>query len=159
MEGQMKTTTRMFRGKEVPVRYHTFAVFGWWIQHGSSHRRHFKTGDSLPELVNPRQIHMERWDGEVDLRARENVLSIIRDSANLKKVYLFFILTPEEGEELSEFAHGRIDLQTTSHRNETNYRHEAFRTIRKGWKVLAARGDLKAQSWLRDRRKRDRRTQ
>ena len=157
MERQYKTTSTMSRGKEVQVRYHTYAVLGWWIQHGSSHRRHFKTGDCLPELVNPRQIHIELWDGEVDLRSRQGLQTLIRDSANLQKVYLFFILTPEEGEELSEFAHGRIDLQTTSHRNETNYRYEAFRTISKGWKVLAGRGDLNAQAWLR--RKRDRRTQ
>ena len=117
----------MSRGKEVKIRYHTFAVFGWWIKHGSSHKRHFKTGDCLPEMVNPRHIHIELWDGEVDLRSRQDLLTLVRESANLRKVYLWFILTPEESSELHDFANDRIDHETTSHRDGTNHRCLGFR--------------------------------
>ena len=127
MERQYPTTCTMSRGKEVAIRYHTFCVHGYWVKHGSRHKRQFKTGDCLPNFVNPRELHIELWGGVVDLTSRQELLALIRESANLRKFYLWCILTPEESSELHEFANLRIDHETTSNRDETTHHFVGFR--------------------------------
>ena len=125
----MAESYKTFEWKDVETRYQTFVVRGSWVKHGSTHRRVFYIGDSLPELLNPKEIWIEQFRGEVDAETRARLLSIVHNSVNIKKVYLYHILTPEESEELFEFATCRFDLRTTSLRNEKNHYYETYRKI------------------------------